>query len=239
MIKLQEPTIPLPTMLVDIDKAIHELQLRLDTNLSWLSHSYARAYRFVQEGENRLYFPEIYVAGDKKEYYRVTPDNDKSGMCFFVVGNEVHNSFLQNNFNYISWDIGIVFSANLEIINKPLLQTEYFQQNLIRDVREVLTRKLSGLSFTLEIENITTNFDEIYQEFVLQEKEGYLRSPLTGFRVNCKVTLQEECDNFIMDWKDAIVKNLSQAEKTEILKSLDFKKYKQVLSPKQIIDINA
>lgn len=217
MIKLQDPSVPQPTQAVEIDKAISELQVALDANLNWLTHDYGRAYRFIAKGDKKLYFPEVYIGGEKRSYHVVSPDNDKKGTCFFVVGREDNKDFDFNQYNYLEYNVGIVFWVNLELINGALLDTEYFTQNLIKDVRDILTRKIGGLSFALEIENVVRGLEEIYREFRLDEKEGYLRSPYSGFRFNCKITLQEDCGGFMYDRGEALKQNISENEILSVL----------------------
>lgn len=221
MIKLQNPNIPAPLEAIEIDKAIYLLQMLLDTNLSWLTNSYGRSYRHIDKSSNRLYFPEIYIGGDENSYYRVTPDNDKKGTCFFVVSKEDNYDFEINQSNYLRWDVGIIFWVNLKLINKQLLKTEIFTQNLIRDVRYVLTRKSGGFPFSLKIKTVEREFREIYKEFTLNENEDYLRSPFSGFRFNLEIVMRENC-NIVLDTVQALLQNLSKAEKLAILSSLDF-----------------
>lgn len=222
MTNLQNPNIPPPIAAIEIDKAIHSLQLKLDTKLNWLSHSYGRAYRHIEKTKKLLYFPEVYVGGDQKSYFRVTPDNDKSGMCFFVVGKENDDDFDQFNRNYLNWNVGIVFNVNLKLINSGLLDNEIFTQHLIRDVRDVLTMHLGGISFSLKIKEVVTEFREIYREFNLEEEQEYLRAPMQAFRFNCNINLQEECGVVSYDPCEALKKNLSKSEKICVLQSIQF-----------------
>lgn len=222
MINLQNPNIPPPSNPIEIDKAVYNLQLKLDTKLNWLSNSYGRAYRHVEKNQLKLYFPEVYIGGSKREYFRVTPDNDKSGMCFFVVGKEEDYDFEVNHKNYLKWNVGIVFNVNLDLINKPLLDNEIFTQQLIRDVRDVLTMHIGGIGFGLKIKEVVTELREIYKEFNLKEEEEYLRAPMQGFRFNCEITLQEDCSGVTYNPCEAVKKNLSPQEKNCVLGSLDF-----------------
>lgn len=223
MIKLQNPSIPPPTMAIEIDKAIYNIMTVLNLNLSWLTHGYARAYRFIEKGEGRLYFPEVYVGGDKNPYHRVTPDNDKKGMCFFVVGKEQQRDFVQFSSNWLKWEVGIVFWVNLKLIDPNLLQTEEFTQNLIRDARRVLTERLGGLGFRIQLKNAEREFKEIYKEFTLDESNDYLRAPYSGFRVNCEIEIQEGCEPIMFDPAEALLQNVSNEELTTILlPTIDF-----------------
>jgi len=212
MINYQNINAAPPTNPVEIDKAIYELQVVLSLNLNWLTHAYARCYRHIEKTSKKLYLPEVYIGGEKRSYVPVTPDNDKKGLVFFVVGKEKDEDFEQYKSNFIKWETGIIFWANMHLIDPALLDNMNFTQNLIRDAREVLTKKLGGLSFGLRIKNIETEFKEIFREFTLDETNEYLRAPYTGFRVNCEITLQEQCGDMMYDRCDAISKNISNQE---------------------------
>lgn len=222
MINLQDPQIPAPLQAIEIDKAIYELQTLLDTKLDWLTHDYGRAYRFVEKVEKRLYIPEVYVGGDNFDYTRVSPDNDKKGTCFFVVGKEHNYDYAQHQVNNLRYDVGIVFWVNLKAINENLLHNEKFTQLLIRDVREVLTMQAGGLSFSFKINTVEREFREIYREFNLNEAEDYLRAPYDGFRFNLELIVQEDCGMVTYDPRQALVDSLSMAEKLAVLECLDF-----------------
>lgn len=239
MINLQNPQIPQPQQAIEIDKAIYELQLLLDTNLNWLTHAYGRAYRYVEKTEKRLYLPEIYTGGVQKDYSIVTPDNDKKGTCFFVVGKEDNYSYHAHQVNNLKYEVGIVFWVNLELINSALLETEIFTQNLIRDVRHVLTQKGGGLSFSYKLEDVEREFKRVYREFNMDESNDYHRSPYDGFRFNLELIVQEDCGAVSYDPREALINNLSAAEKVAILQSLDFSDnlYFSAFTPQQKTDL--
>lgn len=239
MINLQNPNIPVPTQAVEIDKAIYEMQLELSQKLAWLTHDYGRAYRHLEKNNKKFYFPEVYLGGKKNEYYRVTPDNDKKGTCFFVVGKEKNENFEQNQFNYIKWEVGIVFWVNLGLINNPLSLNEIYTQNLIKEVREVLTRGFRG-NFAFKINSVERELKEIYKEFSLDEEQEYLRSPYSGFRFNLELVMQEECGSFMFDPAEALKNSISQEELlTILLPTIDFSVNNNfnALTPQQINDL--
>lgn len=225
MINLQNPSIPLPTTSIEIDSVVFDIQTKLDVNLLWLTNSYGRAYRHVKRKDGGLmYIPEVYI-GVKKgvpSYTPMNPDNDKKGMCFFSVGKE-QVEFNQNEYNYISYSIGIVFWVNLKSINSSLLNTEIFTQNLISEVRNVLTRKLTGTNYKLEIENVVREFSEVYREYSLHEDENYLVAPYQAFRFNCKVKFRENCINTNISSCSILQQNISKNEVlTCLLPTLNF-----------------
>ncbi|HET8839745.1 MAG TPA: hypothetical protein VFM82_12215 [Flavobacteriaceae bacterium] len=222
MVNLQNPEIPTELQPIEIDAVIQDLQAKLDTNLDWLTHSYGRAYRNIKRKDGKtMYFPEVYIGKEKGKYsyHRVTPDNDKKGTCFFVVGKE-QNNFHSHEKNYLKHDIGIVFWVNLKKIDNDLLNTEIFTQHLISQVRKVLTNSTAW--YNIVIKEVVTNFSEIYREFSLSEDENYLMAPYAGFRFNCTVEFLENC-NTELNRPNAIVQNISQNEILQLLlPTLDF-----------------
>lgn len=223
---LQNPSIPTPINAIEIDSVVMDIQTKLDVNLSWLTHNYARAFRHIERKDSKImYFPEVYtgIVNDVPSYYRVTPDSTRKGMCFFVVGKEENKDFNKDEYNYLSYNLGIVFWVNLGLIDQALLNTDLFTQNLIRDVRDVLTRKMLGTNYRLEIENVCREFNEVYREFSLDEMKNFLMAPFQAFRFNCNVSFQEDCIGSSVNVCNVLNQNISQNEVlTCLLPSLDF-----------------
>lgn len=225
MINLQNPNIPIPQVAIEIDALVYDLQLKLETNLAWLTHAYGRAYRhFQMDNGKMMFYPEVYNGNKtgKPDYFQPRPDNDKKGQCYFVVGKEKQEDFVEHDYNYLSHDFDIVFLVNLELINKGSLETELITQHLIRDVRNVLTRKLLGTFYSLEIKEVVREHNEVFREYSHKEKENYLKAPLQGFRFNCKVMFQEDCITLPIDRCSIIKQNISSSEALCLLPNLDF-----------------
>lgn len=203
MTQFQNPNIPMPTQALEIDKAIYQTQLRLDAELSWLTHDYGRAFRFMEYKEKRLYFPEVYLGGPNHDYYRVTPDNDHQGTVFFVAERGRVLDFQPNQYNHMAWNVGIVFWVNLQLIDPALIQVEDFTQRLINEARGVLTRKLSGLGFRFNLFDEVRSFDEVFKGFTLDPDNKYLRKPYSGFRFNGEIVLREHCDGIVLNFNSA------------------------------------
>lgn len=210
-----------PLQAIEIDRIVYDMQLSFETNLNWISHGYARAYRNMDKGEKKLYFPEVYVGGETNDYVRVTPDNDKKGTFFFVVGKEESVEYEQGGQNYLTWTIGIIFWVNLDQINKSLSQNEIFTQHMKRDARQVLTNYMYGKPYTVEVINIVDEFTEVYKEFKLDEGQNYQKSPYDGFRINVVVTELESC-KLDFDRCDAIKQNISQRESYCLISNIDW-----------------
>ena len=94
--------------------------------------------------------------------------------------------------------MAIIFSVNLKLINETLLQTEYFRQNCIAEVRNCLTRipSTTNYPYQLSINDVDLLFENIFSEFDINEQQVLEKAPLTHFRVNCTVVVQEECIDF-------------------------------------------
>jgi len=244
---LLEPNIPAPVDVIDIDAAILDLQYKLTTNLSWLSNGYGRAYshlRIPNTGK-QMYYPEVY-SGVKKngatdgqaQYYRVTFDSSVNGMSFFVVGRENINDFQENLYNYLNYDLGIIFQVNLDRINSAWLETSLFTQNLIAEVRELLSRNVHEY-YKVSVNNIVRTFKDVYKEFALDEKEGYNKAPHQLFRFNCTLSLPESCP-IPLDRDQALINNLTLSEiLNTILPTIDFSNPNAVaaLTAQQRIDL--
>ena len=226
LVNKQKPQIPQPQEAIEIDKAIYEINLALVTKLSWLDNGYGRAYRNLQQKRGRGYYPEVYLGNvnGTERYHEVTPDDDIKGSVFFYVANQQMLNFEPSTHNIMQFPLAIIFNANLELIDDTLLNTDYFQQKLISEVRQVLSRDLPAGYRNLTIENIVTNFNEVYQEFSVTEKYGHNRAPLTTFRFNCTLTIHENCET-ILNACQAISQNITEQEKIQcVLPSIDWSK---------------
>ena len=212
MIKLQNDTQPTPTNAIEVDAAILDIQARLNLSLAWLTHGYGKTYRNVDTSRGvTVYFPEVFLGA--KNYMRITPDNDKTGQSFMIVSDEQINDFEEGYTSFLSYDLGIVFTANLELVNKTLLDTEYFQQNLIQEVRRVLGTQLVGGNYKLEINEVVKQFSDVYSEFNIDETRGISHSPLTHFRFNCSLTLREYCNDVPFDRCATILSLINDSER--------------------------
>lgn len=201
MINLQNPSIPVATNPIEIDRVIVDLNTKLSDNITWLTHAYGQAYKNVDATQNQtVFYPEVYLGkqNNSQRYVNISPDNDKTGQCFFLVTQESYSEFQQGQYGYLTYDMAIIFSVNLKLINETLLQTEYFRQNCIAEVRNCLTRIPSTTNhpYQLTINDVDLLFENIFSEFDINEQQVLEKAPLTHFRVNCTVVVQEECIDF-------------------------------------------
>lgn len=179
---------------IEIDFAVNEIRTTLAT-LSFIDKPYFIAQRFVRKSNGRTFvYPETYSTEKpgSRNYVRVTPDNDFKGAFFFLVGPE-RNEFEPNQMNYLSYDVAIIFSVNLELINSDKLDQGLFTQELIRAVRRLLTETMINHEFEYTIKTVTRDLKEVYKEFVLDDIEQYNRAPLQCFRFDLIVKIREDC----------------------------------------------
>lgn len=195
MILLQNPDINVPQNPIEIDAAIFDINNELNTRLSWISNAYGRIYKNldVQNGQS-LFFPEHYLGNQNNSfrYLNVTPDNDKTGQCFFFVRRETITQFQTGQFGFLNYDVSIIFSVNMKLVS-DLVNTDIYQTNLIAEVRNVLTRQLLGKTYKLTIQSIDYVFEDVFSDFNIQNQEQVEKSPLTHFKVNCQIVLPEDC----------------------------------------------
>jgi hypothetical protein len=223
---VQNPTIPTATQAKAIDSIILDLQTHLDTELVWLTNGMGRAYRLskVRTDQTTVILPEVYLGvANRYDYFAATPDNDKQGQNIFFVGDATLPDQQKGFYGWVEHEVGIIFSANLKLIDSALLVTEDFTEHLIQDVREALIRDLVGKSYRLNIDSITRDFDDVYAEFDVQQERGIAHAPMTHFRVNCTITFKEDCAGVSLDRCNAILQNLSTDDKLNcILPTYDF-----------------
>jgi len=187
---------PVPTNAVEIDAAILDIKAHLETGLTWLTNGYGRTYKNLDaRNGTTVFYPEAYLGeqNNSHRYINLSPDNDKQGQCFFYVVKETISQFQPGMYSYLSYDTAIIFSVNMELINDALLQTEIFQQILVSQVRDVLTRDLLGSAYQLSITSVDFQFDNVYSEFDLADATQLEKAPLSHFRFNCTIKLPETC----------------------------------------------
>ena len=223
MIALQHFDSLEPLQPIEIDLAVLDLQMKLKTNLAWLSHSYGKAYRIDKQGdEKRFILPEVYVGNKDNKYtlMPVSPDNDKMGSVFFVIEKEKQLTYDIGQ-NFLNWNVGIIFFANMQLINKSFVDVHDFTQNLIKEVRDVLTNKLIGSAYKLTNSEVVREPNEIFREFILQDRR-FVILPFTAFRFNTSITMKEDC-LLTSNREAAILNNVSKFEiQNYIIPKLDF-----------------
>jgi hypothetical protein len=224
MINLQNPSILIQVDPVEIDRVIIDLQTVLSNSLPWLTQPYGRAYKNLDiSNGTRFYYPQVYLGKDKLQpkYLTVTPDNDKQGQCFFLVERETLTEQQQGQYGFLNYNLSIIFSVNLNLINSSLLDTDLFTANLIKEVRQVL-RVNFGKEYQLKITTVDYIIDRVFAGLNV-ETQVIEKAPLQHFRVNTTVLLSEDCSDLPYNACDVLLGNLTEDQKNNcILPTYDF-----------------
>ena len=188
---------------VGVDRIIKNMQGKLKGNLSWLDACFGKVCRMKDTGEldgkslNPLYrsfeyLPEEYAGNN--EYQRVTPDDNFTSMCYFLVSPATFPEYYPNKFSYVEHDVHIVFWANLDKIDSNLNENYRFTEKLIKDVEFVCTHRFNGIGGRFYLESISEDFRDIYAGFNLQEEANQpIKAPFCGFIVKGRLEYKEGC----------------------------------------------
>lgn len=223
---IQNPTIPTATQAKGIDAHVNDLQTSLSFDLSWLTDGMGRAYKKKKNRSNGVIdlLPLVYLGTANTNYFTATPDNTKQGQSIIIIGDGTMINQRAGFYALMEYDISIIFSANLKLVDATLLLTEDFTEHLMEDVREAIVRNLLGKSYRLEITNETRDFEDVYSEFdvaVGTTNEPLL--PMTYFRFDCTMSFQEDCTGVTLNRCAAILQNLTEEDLcTCIIPTLDF-----------------
>ena len=181
---------------VEVDKACNDIRLIL-AQITWISHPYFIAKRFFRidpTTKKQFIYPETYAPkiddpedGKKDPYHRLTPDNDYDGMSFFIV-NSGNAKDEGNDEDLLTYDVGIIFSVNLERIDEPKLRQGLFTRELMSQARTAIKSARPSFDFEIRLRSETDDLREVYREFRLDDLQAYNRAPLQCFRLNYPVS---------------------------------------------------
>lgn len=193
MISFNDADALLLTNPVGIDKAIQDVQIKLQAIL-WLGNkAYGRAFKQEENkiiaggGSRRLiYYPEVYQDGG--EPLNVMPNDSSQAQSFFYTrdpARAVDYMPLQNNI-YIH-PTSLILWANLGKVD-PAKQGR-FTEYLKAEVLGVL-RSCTGLYVTQVVES----YENVFSNYTITEEyRQYMKLPYTAFRID-----------FDLNYKDAL-----------------------------------
>ena len=164
-----------------IDLPIQALQTDLSNKLSWLSHSFGRAFK--NEDKDGQFVPECYVGGD--EYQELLPDDSVDAMCFFDVDDSVSFENRQSKTN-----VRIIFFINLEKCFPTL--SHRADENAIVDIYDILKSYAHGWELT-DVKKIAKN---IFAEYNYTQSWLDDMQPYFVCSFECELTynyLKSEC----------------------------------------------
>lgn len=181
---------------VEIDHAVNEIRKVLESGIPWLDRAYFIADRLVKKDPKgrQFYFPATYAPKDpgRRDYFQITPDNDFKARSFFMVGagRIDHQSESENRMTY---PVGLIVHANLDLIDKAKTDAGLFTRELIRDVRSLLTKTRMNHLFEYKLESETRDLREVFREFSMDDIEQYNLAPMQTFRIDMAVTVEQDC----------------------------------------------
>ena len=178
---------------VEVDAACESLRKEL-AKMNWVSNPYHIAQRFYNKDKataQTTFTPEIYISSGQEtddRYIRLTPNNKIKGLFFFVVSNGKNNGD-----GFMVYNVGIVFSVNLELIDEEKYKNYLFTQELIQQARKILKINEKSFDFGYEVKEETRDTRDTFKEFTVDEANQYNRAPMQCFRFNLIVTVEIPC----------------------------------------------
>lgn len=185
----KNPTAHVITAPVLLDKEIKNIQTALAT-LSWLEKSFGRAFKDFRIVDGRkVSYPAIFQEW-KKDYYDAFPnDNIKSYSFIYADPSEITE--YKPKHQLIDRNISIILFFDMEKIDNTFKYP--FVEKLKEDVLIALSSISSG---SLEVENITDEVEEVFNDFSISEiKAEFLKTRYGALKFDCKIFYQNDnCD---------------------------------------------
>lgn len=173
-----------------LDKEIKNIQTVLGT-LSWLEKSFGRAFKGTRlKNRRKVNYPAIFQEW-KKDYYDGFPnDNIKSYSFIFPDPSEITEHNIKG-IHQIERDISIILFFDLEKIDNT------FEYRFTEKLKEDVIIKLATLKpGKLEINNITDDVEEVFNDFSVDEiKPEFLQDKYGALKFDCTIFYKNEnCD---------------------------------------------
>lgn len=188
------PTLAAPKR---IHSVIQDLQLLLDSELSWLEYSFGAALPMEKSVNNKTWkYPAVYQGS--KEYLNVLPNDTLQSYCFWLVNDpEVYEGVFPNSrgfYNPTATVSLIVYFDQRRINNtKDYDQTE----ELLDEVLGVLIRKTYKVKKIglITVNRVYRRVENIFEGFTIDNvNEQLLGIPWGGFRIECEIKYKEQCN---------------------------------------------
>lgn len=172
-----------------LDKEIKNIQTAL-ASLPWLEKSFGRALKaFRMVGDRKVSYPAIFQEW-KKDYYDAFP-NDNIKSYSFVYADPSEVTEYNHKQQIIERDISIILFFDMEKIDNTL------QYRFIEKLKEDVLIALSNLRRgSLEVNNITDEVEEVFNDFSISEiKAEFLKTRYGALKFDCTIFYQNDnCD---------------------------------------------
>lgn len=168
-----------------LDAKIAEIQIKLST-LSWLTYSFARAYRHAkEEGGANVYYPAVYQ-GTGIDYHNCFPNDNYNSHSFIFVKQPQRLEDITSGYATAQADISIIVFARLRQIST---EDYHFIEKLKYDVME----KLDDID-SLTINEVFDDMEAVYSDFTASAIEAkYLSEDMVALRFDCEIEYSNNC----------------------------------------------
>lgn len=177
-----------------LNKACQTIQLRLQTDLSWLGKSFGRAFKIHREGGSEMLKemtrPHSYAGNG--EYYELMPNDSLKSFSFMApISKGETLDYEQNTISqFIQRKVALIFWGNLKKIEDDY-DNELFIEELIHDVLKSL-KKISFIDNVRSVED--EDITEIFKPFTSDKFHQALFYPYFALRFELDLTYYlEDC----------------------------------------------
>ncbi len=191
------PRIPTFT-LKGIDAKIQILQTTLGEELPWLQYSFGKAERHEKEVDGEtIVFPTAFI-DNTSDPIDLRPNDNYISYAFWDVidpGDLIYPEDEQYSVvKYADWeyDVALIIWADVDRIDSG--NKNETKAKMRQDIIDVFETKLIGKNVMFQSGEIfDRNVDQIFLGYNLENKEGLIKWPFVGFRVNAVIRFNREC----------------------------------------------
>jgi hypothetical protein len=202
MSSFKNPTVPLITNPVNIDRPIQEIQIAL-SSLGWLDKVFGRAWLAYKSSHGKRgappakQYPHVWQGlnedGSNKDLLEVLPNDNLKSQCFFKVEDPINLvEFVPNGDSVFRAVTSIIFWFDLKKID-PTIDYPFVEL-----LKGQVMRKLSNMTFApssnLNVLRIWEGAANVFRGYDISElKDQELVYPRGGFRFECDLFYREDC----------------------------------------------
>jgi len=177
-----------------IDKAIIDVNAKLNISLFWLTHAFGNVQSLIRENDQKqkVKYPAIFT-GIKDKYHPMFPDHRLGNFSYWEIDSDYDIEEMEGEEPIITTDFGLIFWMDL---NKVLATEELRNLEAVKEQVIKFFRDFGSQEVSLTIESITEKADKIYEGYTHDEIESqFLMNPFAGFRVNGTIEYQSMCES--------------------------------------------
>jgi|GEM_PF-2599449 len=194
----KDPRIPTFTLSGIADK-IQTLQTTLDTNLSWLDHSFGMAERYEKLVNDETHIIPLCFVDNTSDPIDVRPFpyDDYKAYSFWHVedpGEIIYNEGVEHSIRkYETWqyNVALILIANTKRIDDSSYNET--KANLKDDILSVLRNNID-ITFAFWISQVfERNIIDIFAPYTIEKPQEILKYPIVGFRFEGILQFKHKC----------------------------------------------